>query len=172
MKQRLALARALLHEPKVLFLDEPTVGLDPEAARQVRDMVKDLSREGRTIFLSTHNLSEAEYLCHRIAVFKTKLLAVDTVANLRTRLFERQVVVRFTLVPEELIGRLKVLPFVKKIEPGEQQIRFVLLDPDRDRPGLIEKIVAFGGQIMSVEEERHSLEEVYLNLVHEDNHEG
>ena len=172
MKQRLALARALLHEPKVLFLDEPTAGLDPEAARQVRDLVKDLSREGRTIFLSTHNLSEAESLCRRIAVVKTRLLALDTVGNLRNRLFQRHVIVRLTSVPKELVDRLKVLPFIKSIEPGEQQIRFELNDPEKDRPALIERIVTAGGKVMSVEEEQHSLEDVYLNLVHEDNHDG
>ena len=83
MKQRLALARALVHEPKVLFLDEPTAGLDPEAAGEVRQLIRALREEGRTIFLSTHNLSEAEILCNRIAVLHTRLLALDTPEQLR-----------------------------------------------------------------------------------------
>ena len=71
MKQKLAIARALLHEPRMLFLDEPTTGLDPEAAHLVRDFIDELRKEGRTIFLCTHNLDEADRLCDRIGVFKT-----------------------------------------------------------------------------------------------------
>ncbi|MDD3678583.1 MAG: ABC transporter ATP-binding protein, partial [Dehalococcoidales bacterium] len=78
MKQRLALSRALIHKPKILFLDEPTSGLDPEVSQEVRGLIKNLSREGYTIILSTHNLSEAEQLCHRIAVIRTALVALDT----------------------------------------------------------------------------------------------
>jgi ABC-2 type transport system ATP-binding protein len=85
MKQRLALARALLHEPKVLFLDEPTAGLDPEAAREVRELILKLREEGRTILLSTHNLVEAEELCDRIAVLRTRMVALDTPEGRRSQ---------------------------------------------------------------------------------------
>ena len=74
MKQKLAIARALLHEPRVLFLDEPTAGLDPEASRLVRDFIAELKKEGRTIFLCTHNLDEADKLCDRIGVFKSSVI--------------------------------------------------------------------------------------------------
>ena len=87
MRQKLAIARALLHEPKVIFLDEPTAGLDPEAARVVRDFIKDLRAEGRTIFLTTHNLPEADELCDPIGVFRARLLHLGTPAQLRTGLF-------------------------------------------------------------------------------------
>ena len=72
-KQKIAIARALIHEPQVLFLDEPTANLDPEAAKTVRDFILDLKKEKRTIFLNTHNLDEAERLCDRIAILKGKL---------------------------------------------------------------------------------------------------
>ena len=85
MRQKLAIARALLHEPPVVFLDEPTSGLDPEAARTVRDFIKTLRQEGRTIFLTTHNLPEADELCDLVAVFRTELVRVDTPQNLRAR---------------------------------------------------------------------------------------
>jgi ABC-2 type transport system ATP-binding protein len=93
MKQRLALARALLHEPKVLFLDEPTAGLDPEAAREVRELILKLREEGRTILLPTHNLSEAEELCDRIAVLRTRMVALATPEGLRRRLFRWETIV-------------------------------------------------------------------------------
>ena len=80
MKQKLAIARALLHEPRLLFLDEPTSGLDPEASHLVREFISELKREGRTIFLCTHNLDEADRLCDRVGVFKTRLLVLDSPA--------------------------------------------------------------------------------------------
>jgi len=96
MKQRLALARALLHNPKVLFLNEPTTGLDPESAQEVRKLIRGLKEEGRTIFLSTHNLGAAESLCDRIGLFRTRLIVLDSPKNLRNRLFQRQVVVELS----------------------------------------------------------------------------
>jgi len=172
MKQRLALARALLHEPKVLFLDEPTAGLDPEVAGEVRELIKRLSGEGRTIFLSTHNLSEAELLCHRIAVVRTQLLALDTAENLRQRLFRRQVVVRLEALPDTIVETVGKLPFVEQLKQDENQLLVELKDPESNRPELVRCIVEAGGKILEVTEERHSLEEVYLALVQEEgNHE-
>jgi len=83
MRQKLAIARAVLHEPQVVFLDEPTSALDPEAARLVREFIGELRAEGRAIVLCTHNLDEADRLCDRIAVFRTRILALDTPAALR-----------------------------------------------------------------------------------------
>jgi ABC-2 type transport system ATP-binding protein len=167
MKQRLALARALLHEPKVIFLDEPTAGLDPEAAREVRELVQNLSREGRTIFLSTHNLTEAEQLCNRIAVVQTHLLALDTVEGLRQRLFRRQVIIQMEKLNESIITLVKSLPFVINAEYSGNQLIVELNDPEHNRPDLIKSIVDAGGRIMAVSEQHHTLEEVYLNLVRE-----
>ena len=87
MRQKLAIARALLHEPEVVFLDEPTVGLDPEASKIVRDFVRELRAEGRTIFLTTHNLADADELCDLIGIFQGRLLHLDTPAGLRAELF-------------------------------------------------------------------------------------
>jgi ABC-2 type transport system ATP-binding protein len=158
----------LLHEPKVLFLDEPTAGLDPEAAREVREMIKRLSLEGRTIFLSTHNLSEAEFLCHRIAIVRTRLLALDTAENLRQRVFRRQVVVRLEVLPEGMIDTVSKLPFVQHIKRQENQLVAELDDPEKNRPELVKQIVELGGRVLDVFEEHRSLEEVYLSLVRED----
>ena len=167
MKQRLALARALLHEPKVLFLDEPTAGLDPEVAREVRELIKGLSEEGRTIFLSTHNLSEAEFLCHRIAVVRTRLLALDTAENLRQSLFRRQIVIQLASSPGDIIEKVAGLPFVRKVESEENGLLVEVENPEKDKPELVKSVVEAGGLVMGVLEEHHSLEDVYLSLVRE-----
>ena len=79
--------------PKVLFLDEPTANLDPEASKTVRDFILELKKEKRTIFINTHNLDEAERLCDRIAILKTKLIAVDSPKNLERSLYNRKTIV-------------------------------------------------------------------------------
>jgi ABC-2 type transport system ATP-binding protein len=168
MKQRLALARALLPEPQVLFLDEPTAGLDPEAAEEVCGLIKQLSGEGRTIFLSTHNLTEAEQLCRRIAIFRTRLLALDTPQNLRQQMFQRRIVIRLEKVTAEIIESIKKLAFVKSVSQGDNRLNIELADTEKELPELVQRVVQSGGRVLEVTEERHSLEEIYLNLVREE----
>jgi ABC-2 type transport system ATP-binding protein len=184
MKQKLAIARALLHEPPVVFMDEPTAALDPEAAKTVRDFIETLRGQGRTIFLCTHNLDEAERLCDRIGVFRQRLIAVDTPDALRRQLFGRQTVVH--LVPasggpaevERLTAALRALPFVQNIAalaPAEgttvdardgHKLIISLDDPVLRNPTIVQTLVAQGAQIRFVNELRHSLEDVYLSLMH------
>lgn len=168
MKQRLALARCLIHEPEVLFLDEPTSGLDPESAKEVRELIMKLGKEGRTIFLSTHNLEEAELLCDRIAVFRTGLVVIDTPQNLKQRLFQRQVIVELEKVDQKIISAVKSLDFVLDVKEDGRQLTIELRDFDKNRPELVRCIVERGGNITSVFEKRHSLEEIYLTLVKEE----
>jgi ABC-2 type transport system ATP-binding protein len=168
MKQRLALARALLPEPEVLFLDEPTSGLDPEASEEVRNLIRTLSSEGRTVFLSTHNLAEAEQLCHRIAIFRTRLLALDTPHNLRRQMFSRRVVVRLESISDFIVDALHKMPFVISFDILDNQISVEMADPDKDSPALVQSFVQSGGRVLEVTEKRHSLEEIYLNLVREE----
>jgi ABC-2 type transport system ATP-binding protein len=168
MKQRLALARALLHQPRILFLDEPTAGLDPEVAQEVRSIIKKLSQEGHTIFLSTHNLAEAEQLCHRIAVVRTRLIALDTPDNLRRRLFHRQIVVQLESVDDSVTQAVEKLAFVEKVSQDGNSIIVELTNPEKNRPELVKGIVEVGGRVMEVTEKRRSLEDVYLNLVREE----
>jgi ABC-2 type transport system ATP-binding protein len=167
MKQRLALARALLPEPRVLFLDEPTSGLDPEVAGEVRELIRRLGREGRTVFLSTHNLAEAEQLCDRIAVVRTRLLALDTPRGLRRRLFRFEIVVELESVSDKILKAIAGLPFVEKATPQENRLLVELTDPERNRPELVKSVVEAGGRVIAVSERQHPLEEVYLNLMHE-----
>lgn len=168
MKQRLALARALLHNPKVLFLDEPTAGLDPESAQEVRKLIRRLKEEGRTIFLSTHNLGEAESLCDRIGLFRTRLIALDSPKNLRNRLFQRQVVVELSSIDKELVQAVRNLSFVQQVEIEKTRLIIELKDFDKNRPELVRRIVQKEGSIQSVSEKKHSLEEIYLTLIKEE----
>jgi ABC-2 type transport system ATP-binding protein len=165
MKQKLAIARALLHEPRVLFLDEPTAALDPEASRLVRDFIAELRKEGRTIFLCTHNLDEADRLCDRIGVFKTHLLVLDTPDRLRSQLFGRKVVFHLRRAGEDLTAPVRALPFVKDVKPIDNKLVVTLDDPEAHNPDIIRTLVGAGADVQFVGELRHSLEDVYLQLI-------
>ena len=170
MKQKLAIARALLHEPPVLFLDEPTAALDPESAKTVRDFIETLRGQGRTIFLCTHNLDEAERLCDRIGVFKQHLIAVDTPDALRRQLFGRQTVIHLAGCTEQHVAAVRGLPFVKHLDAlqeGESTRLIISLDDPAGRnPTIVNTLVGQGAQIQFVNELKHSLEDVYLSLIH------
>ena len=165
MRQKLALARALLHEPDLVFLDEPTSGLDPEAAHMVRGYIHSLKEQGRTVFLCTHNLDEADRLCDRIAVFKTRLLVVDTPANLRRKLFGRQIV--FHLAGDATAFRpvISDFPFVQDVQALGNKLVVRLDDPDSQNPQLVRALVNAGADVRFVGELRYSLEDIYLQLM-------
>ncbi len=165
MKQKLAIARALLHEPRILFLDEPTSALDPEAALLVREFIAELRKEGRTIFLCTHNLDEADRLCDRVGVFKTQLLALDTPARLRSQLFGRKVVFHLRRGEEALAALVRKISYVKDTRIVDNKLLVTLDDPDEHNPEIIRILVGAGAEIQFVGELRHSLEDVYMQLV-------
>jgi ABC-2 type transport system ATP-binding protein len=165
MRQKVAIARALLHEPAVVFLDEPTAALDPEAARTVREVVKDLRAAGRTIFLTTHNLSEAEELCDLIGVFRGHLLRLDTPAGLRASLFGRGTIVRFTGPAASWVTVAQDVPGVGTVTANNGALTVMLDDPETHNPGLIRALVAAGAPVRYVEPVTGSLEDAYLALV-------
>ena len=165
MRQKLALSRALLHEPKILFLDEPTAALDPESARLVRDFIADLRKLGRTIFLCTHNLDEADRLCDRIGVFRQRLLVVDTPQRLRTKVFGRKVIYHLRSVSQDLLVAVQALPFVKDAQVVDNKIVVSLDNPEEHNPDIIRLLVGLGADIEFVGELRRSLEDVYLQLI-------
>jgi len=167
MKQKLAVARALLHEPPLLFLDEPTAALDPEAARTVRDFIGEVKEAGRTIFLCTHNLDEADRLADRIGVIKQKLVQVDSPANLRRSLYGRRVVIHLASVTEPVRRAVSGLPFVKEMQQMDNTLVVSLDNLEEQNPILVERIIAAGGAVQFVNELRHSLEDIYFSLIEE-----
>jgi ABC-2 type transport system ATP-binding protein len=165
MRQKLAIARALLHEPPVLFLDEPTAGLDPEAARTVRDFVAMLRREGRTIFLTTHNLPEADELCDVVAVFERRLLRVGTPGGLRAGIFGAGTIVRLAGDASAYVDAVRALPFVREVSADGDRLSLRVDDPDLRNPDVVDALTRAGARIRYVEPIRHSLEDVYLRLI-------
>lgn len=164
MKQKIAVARALVHDPKVLFLDEPTANLDPEASKVIRDTILDLKKEKRTIFLNTHNLDEAQRICDRIGILKTRLIALDTPRNLENAFSQRTTVIVLDSVNDAILNEVRSKnPRDLKVEGNRLMI--TLDDPERETPLLVSAVASAGGMIRSVTEGGASLEDVYLKIV-------
>jgi ABC-2 type transport system ATP-binding protein len=166
MKQRLALARALLHQPPLLFLDEPTSGLDPEAAQQVNTLIESLSHKGQTIVLCTHNLTEAERLCDRVAVMNQgRTLALGSLADLSRRLWPATWVdVKFWEQPSgPQLEAAKNFPAVKQAEVGSGSIS-IRLETKQDIPAFVRHLAQTGVLILSVNPRAHSLEDIYFAI--------
>ena len=169
MKQKMAIARAALHEPRILFLDEPTTGLDPDAARTVRDLILSLAREGRTVFLCTHNLDEADRLCDRIAFFRSRVIRIDEPDSLRAELYGRTVEIR--IVPLPLPGHLERVRAVGGVNEAWMENGSIVVrtdDPLRTDPAVVRTLVDAGAEVAFVSERRASLEDVYLRVVHDE----
>ncbi len=169
MKQRLALARALLHEPEILFLDEPTGGLDPVATRQVHHLVRDLSQEGgRTIFLCTHNLAEAQKLCHRVGVMEQgRLIALGTPAELAQALTTR-LRIELEVAPEAAArarALLEELPDLHEVAgDGETGVLTAAVDDRESLPVLLRNLVQAGVGVYRLTPQEPTLEDVYFAL--------
>jgi ABC-2 type transport system ATP-binding protein len=166
MKQRLALARALLHEPELLFLDEPTAGLDPVAARRVHGMITRLSHERRTVCLCTHNLTEAQGLCDRVAVLEHgRLVALGTPAELARQL-GRSLRLEIEVASDSLAVALDVLQGIQGIaDPTSQNETITIVGADREMvPELVAELVAAGVGIYRVAPQEPSLEDIYFAL--------
>ena len=168
MRQKLAIARALLHEPRVLFLDEPTAGLDPEAAFIVREAIAALRGEGRTIVLCTHNLDEADRLSDRIAFLRTTLLRIDSPSRLRGSLGGGAIAIR--LGEAGLTGRPGRGPGAcrrsARSRPSRRRTLTVAVeDGERDAPAVVRAIVEAGGSVVEVRLEAATLEQVYFDVM-------
>ncbi len=167
MRQKVAIARALIHDPELLFFDEPTANLDPESARVVREIILTLKKEGKTIFINTHNLDEAQRICDRIGILKTKLLAVNTPEQLEATTWGTgKTVFQLEHVNDQ------ILDAVRKLNPRDMgvednKIILVLADPLKQNPNVVQQIVSAGGRIQYVTQLNPSLEETYLKVIQE-----
>jgi ABC-2 type transport system ATP-binding protein len=167
MKQKVALARALVHDPVLLFLDEPTANLDPEAAKMVRDVILELKKEGRTIFLNTHHLDEAQRVCDRVGILRTKLLTVGSVESLRTGVTGKRTVVRVGGASETLAAAVRARLGSRRVELSGDRLLIDVEDPDRENPEIVAAVIASGGRIVELSQLSASLEDAYLKLIHE-----
>lgn len=167
MKQRLALARALLARPQILFLDEPTSGLDPEAAQQVHELIRTIhQKEGRTVLLATHRLEEAERLCDRVAILNQgRLIAFGTQAELHQRVAPGLwVEVQFLVQPESiLVENAAKIPGVTALHPSESIWR-VQVKSQEIVADLAAWLVGQGTRLLRIQPEQISLEEIYFTL--------
>lgn len=164
MKQKLAIARALIHDPQVLFMDEPTANLDPEASKTVRDFILDLKKEKRTIFLNTHNLDEAQRICDRIAILNTKLMALGTPVELERSMSGRRTAVQLEAVSQAIIAAAKKVA-TGGVEIAGDKLVFSVTNPEKENPDIISAIASAGGRIQFVTDLSSTLEDVYLKLV-------
>jgi ABC-2 type transport system ATP-binding protein len=166
MKQKLAIARALLHDPSVVFLDEPTAALDPEAAFIVRESIETLRKAGRTIVLATHNLDEADRLCDRIAFVRAGLVRVDSPAALRGALGTRGLAIRLASGPSlDALSALRKLDGIDVVEAVDGVLRVGATDPESIAPAVVRSLVAAGGDIVEVRIDRTSLEQIYFDVM-------
>ena len=167
MKQKLAIARALLHDPAVVFLDEPTAALDPEAAYVVREAIEALRRSGRTIVLATHNLVEADRLCDRVAFVRGGLLRIDSPAGLRGSMAAgRGVDVGLaSAASEALVTAARSVAGVGGVEAVDHRLVVAAADPAAITPDLVRSLVAAGADIVAVHEHATTLEEVYFEVM-------
>jgi ABC-2 type transport system ATP-binding protein len=167
LKQRVALARTLLHQPSIVLLDEPTSGLDPESAREVRELILRLRAEGRAILLSTHNLDEVERVADRVAVLRGRLVASDTPTALRARLFGARVRVTLATPAAAFMGVLNHDGWTD-VRSDDRTLSIGVDDACARAPEIVRLLVGVGAGIQSVAPEEPPLEEVYLRLLGEE----
>jgi ABC-2 type transport system ATP-binding protein len=165
LKQRVALARTLVHDPATVLLDEPTAGLDPESARDVRELILRLRAEGRTVLLCTHNLDEVERVADRVAVLRSRLVAIGTPGELGRSLFAPRLIVRLAGTADRY-GALLRARGLDDVAVSGTSVSVPLSGASMDVPQIVRMLVESGADIESVEQEHPSLEEVYLRLLH------
>jgi ABC-2 type transport system ATP-binding protein len=164
LKQRVALARALLHKPRVVLLDEPTSGLDPQSAHEFRELIVRLRNTNHTVVLSTHNLDEVERVASRVAVLRTQLIALDTPAALRVRLFGSRL--RITLAQAaEPFAALLISAGLSDVRTDGATLSIATTDGSQSAPPIVRRLVEAGADVCTVVVEEPRLEDVYLRLL-------
>lgn len=168
MKQKVAIARTLLHRPALIFLDEPTAGLDPVAAASLREDIATLVKAGDvTVFLNTHNLPEAEKLCAQVGVIRNgKLLSVASPERLRGEKDPSHLLITGKGFTPEILTQLRAQPQVKSVVQQNSHLEIDLADPD-DTTVVVGFLITAGVQISEVQRDQASLEDVFLKMMEE-----
>ena len=169
MLQKLSIIRALLHDPDILFLDEPISGLDPIGIKQIRDLILEENREGRTIFISSHLLSEMEKLCHRVAiVFQGKLVAEDRMPSLLTALTrDREIYIDLESIPSGLSEKLKALSFVEDVSVNGNTLAVKVPREGDQRKNISKYLIGENLVPLRIEEKSISLEDAFVTITRE-----
>lgn len=167
MKQKLAIARALIHDPEILFLDEPTANLDPESSKTVRDFILDLKKEKKTIFINTHNLDEAQRTCDKIGIFNTRLRVIGTPEELEESVWGNKTVIQLEQVTDRVLKALNKLS-LRNIINDNNKLIIDVFNPEKENPIIVDAIVGAGGQIQYVTRLSPTLEDAYLKFVRRD----
>ena len=165
MKQKLALCRALIHEPKILFLDEPTAGLDPASAHMVRNFIESLKQENITVFLCTHNLTEASSLSDRVCFIKQKIIRIATLSELQSHEKNKRVEIVFKQDASRYRKLLKSIPGINSMNIKDNTASVFVENPESDNPGIIKQLANNDIDILYVNEIKASLEDIYLDLI-------
>jgi len=166
MKRRINIAAALLHEPRILYLDEPTTGVDPQSRRRIYDTIQDLNRQGMTVLLTTHQMEDAEKLCHRIAIVdKGKLIALDTQKGLLELVGESDLIhVQATEISPDPVELIKRMPDVQKVSLDEGNITIQLVRGRESLAGIIDILTSSGTRVESIYIKEPDLETLFLHL--------
>lgn len=168
MKQKLAIARALIHDPQILFLDEPTANLDPESSKTVREFILQLKKEkNATIFLNTHNLDEAQRICDKIGIFNTNLRVIGTPKELEASVWGNKTVVQLEQVNNRILEALDKLS-LKNMVIDNNKLTIDVNDPEKENPVIVNKIVNAGGHVQYVTQLSPTLEDAYLKFVRDE----
>jgi ABC-2 type transport system ATP-binding protein len=170
-KQRLAIARTILHDPEILFFDEPTAGLDPSASVHVRNLILELKREDRTIFINSHNLEEVQKVCDRVAILDLgKIKRIGEPSELGKDLWDTQEL-KCSLkgpISSEISAALSKLDYIKRYKIEDKNIIMYSDNIDEVTPRIVKELVRLDANILEVRRTVHSLEDIYLKLMGEE----
>jgi ABC-2 type transport system ATP-binding protein len=166
MKQKLAIARALIHDPEILFLDEPTANLDPESSKTIREFILDLKNENKTIFLNTHNLDEAQRICDKIGIFNSKLRAMGSPKELEESVWGNKTVIQLEDVTDKILDAVDILNVAKVTD--DNRLIIDVNNPERENPLIVDAIVGAGGKVQYVTRLSPTLEDAYMKFVRDD----
>ena len=166
MRRRLEVARVLVHQPKILFLDEPTIGLDPQSRRVVWDFLRKLIEgDSITVFLTTHYMEEAEALCNRVAIIDSgKIIVIGSPEDLKSQIPGNDIIsLTFENLSEDFVVRIKALTFVHNVNSENNNLRIYVDNGALNLPQLIDEVKSFGGKILSATVHEQSLEDVFIH---------